>query len=258
MCARTCCARMRVPSQATMSLLRPSACFAYVHAHVLCAHARAKSGHNEPPEAFCGCFAAQCTHACCACARVPKQAKMSLPRPSGCFAHSEIPGRSILKFKFPGRGERNTPVIDARGIVEAKALITGRGRDFAAHQFRIAASQFPEVREKTITSGRRSCTSLLHSPPQSPVLGLFWPQAPKWLPGGPQGGTFRPQPAKLLPGGRQTAILSTFHPAFFGRSLLSARRASEEHFEHLSGRRAILAPRQFPNLESLWEPVAAV
>ena len=42
-----------------------------------------------------------------------------------CFSYAEVDGISV-HYRFPGRGQRDTPVADVRGIVEIVMLLPGR------------------------------------------------------------------------------------------------------------------------------------
>ena len=217
MCARACCARVRVPKQAKMSLLRPSGCYAHVRAHVLCAHARAKSGHNEPPEAFCGCFAY--VHACMLCVRA--RAKTGKNEPPKAFwvlrAFRDTREKHPEVQIFPGRGERNTPVTGARGIVEAKAL---RSQAEGATLRRInSASQrhnFPKFVKKPLRRGS-VLAHLCSTPPPIPI--------PIPSPG-----------AVLAPGHQMVARRSPGGHFLAPACQIAARWPPDGNFEHFSPR----------------------
>ena len=42
-----------------------------------------------------------------------------------CSSYPEVDG-IFVHFRFPGRGQRDTPVVDVRGIVEIVMLLPGR------------------------------------------------------------------------------------------------------------------------------------
>ena len=74
---------------------------------------------------------------------------MVYPRPSRVT-------QNLGDFKFPGRGQKNTPVMDARGIVEIVMLLGGR------------QAREPKISNPALKRHAKGLNPVLKQPPGAP------------------------------------------------------------------------------------------